>query len=115
MGGFFEGSLEYRSYIGEDEDYNAIYRTYNIYGAMVREIFSLDEEAVEGSAVIVYYFPARSKCVGADGSCTTFPRPKSGDICVFRVGQDDERIMRVAEIGYFTGTGKSTHIRLKLK
>ena len=115
MSGFFEGSLEYRSYIGEDEEYNAVYRTYNVDGAAVREIFSLDEDAVEGSAVTVYYFPDRSRCVDFDGSRTAFPRPKSGDLCVLRAGQDDERVMRVAEIGYFTGAGESSHIRLKLK
>lgn len=115
MSGFFEGSLEYRSYVGEDEDYNAVYKKYTVEGAAVREIFALDEDAVEGGGVTVYYFPDRSRCIGSDGSRAAFPRPKSGDLCVLRSEEDDERIMRVAEIGYFTGAGKSAHIRLKLK
>lgn len=115
MRGFFDGKLEYCSYVGEDDDYNAVYKKYTVDGAAIREIFAVDEESVEGCGVTVYFFPNRSRCTDSEGSRAAFPRPKAGDLCILRSGEDDERIMRVAEIGYFTAAGDSSHIRMKLR
>ncbi len=115
MSGFCGESIEYRSYLGEDGDYNAVYAKYTLDGAAVREVFAVDEEAVDKSGVTVYYFPERCRCTDSDGNYVSLPRPKGGDMCVLRQGCENERVMRVAEVGYFTGSAEMTHIRLKLK
>lgn len=115
MKGFCGACIEYRSYLGEDENYEAMYTKYNLDGAAVREVFAVDEEAVDKNSVTVYYFPERCRCTDSAGNYVSLPRPKGGDLCVLRPGYEDERVLRVAEVGYFTGSSDMTHIRLKLK
>ena len=54
MKGFCGACIEYRSYLGEDENYEAMYTKYNLDGAAVREVFAVDEEAVDKNSVTVY-------------------------------------------------------------
>ncbi|MBE6541065.1 MAG: hypothetical protein E7672_01295 [Ruminococcaceae bacterium] len=115
MNGFTVGNVEYRSYIGEDENYDAVYAKYRLENAAVRELFSVDEEATLIGDVTLYYFPERCRCLDSSGKKVSFPRPKAGDICVLDAGEEAERSFRVAEVGYFTGSSELSHIRLKLK
>ena len=115
MRGFVDCTVEYRAYIGEDGDYNAVYSKYTLEGVAVREVFAIDENAAETGSVTLYYFPERCRCIDSSGTRVAFPRPRGGDICVLHAGGEDERVLRVAEVGYFTGASDLTHIRLKLK
>lgn len=115
MSGFLNGRIEYRSFLGEDEEFNAKYASFTLDDILVREIFAVDVEMEKNAGVTVYYFPGRSSCRNESGEICTMPRPKYGDLCVLRVGEEDESIVRVAEVGYYTGSGSVGHIRLKLK
>lgn len=116
MSGFLNGAIEYRSFLGEDENYAAKYAVYKLSGVLVREIFAVEPEMERDAGVTVYYFPNRSTVKNENGEVCELPRPKYGDLCVLRAGEADECVMRVAESGYFGGvSGNAAHIRLKCR
>ena len=88
---------------------------YTLTGVLVREVFAVDPDMTENGVTTVYFVPGKSRCTDADGEECPMPVPKYGDLAVLHGGSGDERILRVAEAGYFAGEHGIGHIRLKLR
>lgn len=110
------GTAEYRSFLGDgaDRGYVAEYEAFDLSSVMIREKTATDPENKRGGETLLYFFPAVSKCTDRNGETTGLPPFKHGDTCVIPTG-NGERVMRVAEAGYFddVSDGRS-HVRLKL-
>lgn len=115
MSDFLDGRIEYRRFLGEDEGYAAKYAVYTLEDVLVREVFAVDEDMEKDAGLTVYYFPHRSKCTDENGAVCELPRPKYGDLCVLRAGEEDEYTARVSEAGYFAGSDSIGHVRLRAK
>ena len=111
---FMKDCIRYRRLV-EDHGSGAVYEDYALDGVLVREVFAVDPEMSESGVTVVYFFPGMSRCTDKNGGECRMPMPKYGDTAVLRVGSEEERVLRVAEAGYFTGERGLGHIRLKLR
>ena len=111
---FIRDSILYRRLM-EDGGRGAVYKDYGLSGVLVREVFAVDPDMTESGVTVVYFFPGMSRCTDETGAECRMPMPKYGDMAVLRIGSEEERVLRVAESGYFTGERGLGHIRLKLR
>ncbi len=112
---FLNGCAVYRQFREDLSDYTADYRELTLDGVWVREVFAADPDGVESGSTVLYFFPGQSGCYDENGSTAAFPRPKNGDLVVLHADTEDERVLRVAESGYYMGSAGNSHVRLKLK
>ncbi len=114
MKDFLRETILYRR-LEEDHGKGETYADYMLSGVLVREVFAVDPDMTEDGVATVYYFPGVSRCIGENGADCRMPAPKYGDMAVLHSGSDGERVLRVAEAGYFAGENGLGHIRLKLR
>lgn len=113
FGGFVGGGASYLSLVDVDRS-GAVYDRYEISGAVLRENFAEDKDGVKKGEAVLYYITKKSSCRSVLGEKCPLPRPKTGDLVILHAGTDAEVTYRVAESGYFIGTGKIEYVRIKL-
>ena len=101
---FLRDSVCYRAFV-RDRMEEAVYDDYTMDGVLVREAFAVDPDRTENGLTTVYFFTGMSTCTGSDGKVCGMPYPKHGDLVVLRAGTESERVLRVAQAGYFTCDG----------
>ena len=111
--GFIGGGASYLKLVGIDAD-GARYEMYELSDVVIREEFAEDECGVRKGGAVLYYITKKSGCRTAYGEKYRLPRPKSGDLLILHAGTDEEITYRVAEAGYFVGTGTIEYTRIKL-
>ena len=115
----FRDTVEYQSFLGDGELWDADYAAYTLDGVLLREKWAVDPEDKNGGEIVLYYFPGHSVCTDANGVEVLFPNPHFGDRVLLRQGTDEnsvERIFRVTEASLYNGhTLAVRHIRLRLK
>lgn len=114
---FLCDNAEYRRFIGDGQEsgYVAEYESYTLSGVMVREHRAIDQENLSVGTATLYFFPQISSCTDAEGNVTGLPEYRGGDLCVIHSGGGGERVLRVAEAGYYDDAADGLcHVRLKL-
>jgi len=114
MGEFAKNSVVLLKYRPDPAAPVPAYDRYVLENVMVRETFAATADAVNESGAVVYFLEDGSVCRAETGGTVSLPRLAKGDKCLLHAGTADEREMRVAEAGYFTG-GTLAHVRMKLK
>ena len=111
---FLKDSILYRQLL-EDSGSGASFAEYSLTGVLIREIIASDPDMTEDGVTTLYFFPGMSRCTDDAGNECGMPWPKYGDLAVLHAGDESERVLRVAEAGYFNGERGIGHIRLKLR
>ncbi len=111
--GFVDGGASYLSLVDVDRT-GAVYDRYELSGVILRENFAEDKDGLKKGEAVLYYILKKSSCRSAFGERCRMPRPKSGDLVILHARTADEITYRVAEAGYFVGTGKIEYVRIKL-
>ncbi len=107
-GKFLTDSVIYKSFLGENENYEPIYEDFNLDGVAVKEKIALSEEERDEARTAVYFLYHGSVC-SKNGVEFPFPEVKIGDLV-----QIGERLFRVAEAVFHESRGRLSHIRLML-
>ena len=111
--GFVDGGASYLSLVDVERS-GAVYDRYELSGVILRENFAEDKDGVKKGEAVLYYISKKSSCRNAFGEKCPIPRPKTGDLVTLHARTADEITYRVAEAGYFVGTGKIEYVRIKL-